>query len=37
MDVSHRRASGSGEVTVPAPSYAMAGNFNNIRALTGFT
>lgn len=37
MDVSHRRASGSGEVTVSAPSYSMAANFNNIRALTGFT
>lgn len=37
MDVSHRRASGSGEVTVSAPSYSMAANFNNIRSLTGFT
>lgn len=37
MDVSHRRASGSGEVTVSAPSYSMAANFNNIRGLTGFT
>jgi hypothetical protein len=37
MDVSHRRASGSGEVTVAAPSYSMAANFNNIRGLTGFT
>ena len=37
MDVSQRRASGTGEVTVPTPSYSMASNLNNIRTLTGFT
>lgn len=37
MDVSQRRASGAGEVTVPTPTYSMFANFDNIGALTGFT
>lgn len=37
MDISQRRASGSGEVTSVTPTYSTPTNFNNIRALTGFT
>lgn len=37
MDVSQRRASAAGEVTVLTPTYSMFANFNNIRSLTAFT